>query len=177
MAGALSRRESDHWVYDDIVSAPLLKRRLRSKLIPGLSLFVLVVFTPYAVSAATKAGAPWWARVVSTLVPLLFLVIGIAFARLEVLVHDTPNGRSLEVHYGFGLLKQRFPAATIESATTVSQSMIEMGGLGYRGSLRVLRYAALVTRGGPALELQLTNRRRFLVTVDQPEDFVAALGK
>jgi hypothetical protein len=34
-----------------------------------------------------------------------------------------------------------------------------------------------VTRRGDALELKLAGDRRFIVTVDNPEDFVVALGQ
>jgi hypothetical protein len=51
-----------------------------------------------------------------------------------------------------------------------------MGGWGYRGSLKLFRRAALATRRGEALEIQLIGKRRFIVTVDNPEDYVAALN-
>ena len=52
---------------------------------------------------------------------------------------------------------------------------MQTGGWGYRGSLRLFKRAALVTRRGEALELTLTRKRRFIVTVDDPAVFVAAL--
>jgi hypothetical protein len=52
---------------------------------------------------------------------------------------------------------------------------MQMGGWGYRGSLKLLRQAAVVTRGGDALDVRLTGKRRFIVTVDSPEDFIHAL--
>jgi hypothetical protein len=90
---------------------------------------------------------------------------------------QTTEGPNLEVRYAFGFVTQRFPATTIVSATATMKSMVEMGGWGYRGSLRLFRYAALVTRSGAALELRLTNGRRFVVTVDEPERFAEVLAK
>jgi hypothetical protein len=50
-----------------------------------------------------------------------------------------------------------------------------VGGWGYRGSLKLFRRAAVVTRLGEALQVDLTGARRFCVSVDDPAAFVAAL--
>jgi hypothetical protein len=72
-------------------------------------------------------------------------------------------------------VRQAFEPAEIEGAYARNFSFAEMGGWGYRGSLRLMRRAALVTRRGNALELELSRRRRFIVTVDEPDEFVSAL--
>ena len=98
------------------------------------------------------------------------------FTRVVVRVVQSESGRGLEILYGpGGFVRQEFEPAEIEGAYARNLSFAEMGGWGYRGSLRLMRRAALVTRRGNALELELSHRRRFIVTVDEPDDFVSAL--
>jgi hypothetical protein len=89
---------------------------------------------------------------------------------------ETPTGRALEVIYGLGgLIRQVFGPERLVSASARNYSMMQMGGWGYRGSLKLLHRAAVVTRRGDALDLRLAGNRRFIVTVDSPGDFVRAL--
>ena len=74
------------------------------------------------------------------------------------------------------MVRQVFAADQIVSANARTLSAMQMGGWGYRGSLKILHRAAVVTRRGDALELQLTGERRFVVTVDEPAAFAAALS-
>jgi hypothetical protein len=98
------------------------------------------------------------------------------FLRIVVRVVQNEAGRSLVIEYGpGGYVRQVFEPFEIESAQVRQLSFAQMGGFGYRGSLRLLRRAALSTRRGDALELMLTRGRRFFVTVDEPADFVSAL--
>lgn len=93
-----------------------------------------------------------------------------------VRVVDTPEGRNLDVLYGpNGVVVQTFEAREILGASVVQAPMWRMGGLGYRGSLTLFKRAALITRRGDALALELTRGRRFIVTVDEPQSFVDAL--
>ncbi|MHB8826816.1 MAG: hypothetical protein ACYC5Z_04040 [Acidimicrobiales bacterium] len=93
-----------------------------------------------------------------------------------VRVVDTPDGRNLDVLYGpNGIIVQSFEAREILGASVVQAPMWRMGGLGYRGSLTLFKRAALITRRGDALALDLTRSRRFIVTVDEPQSFVDAL--
>ena len=109
--------------------------------------------------------------VVGSLSFVLFL-----FWRVIVRVVETPEGRALEVLYGpGGFVRQTFEHGELEEAYARDFSFAQMGGWGYRGSLRLLRQAALVTRRGEALELILRGKRRFIVTVDEPQEFVTAL--
>ncbi len=98
------------------------------------------------------------------------------FWRVIVRVVETPEGRALEVLYGpGGIVRQTFEHGELEEAHARDFSFAQMGGWGYRGSLRLLRQAALVTRRGEALELILRGKRRFIVTVNEPEEFIEAL--
>lgn len=158
----------------------VLSRRLRTS---GLSAILAVVSLVVSVAMVTafstspSGGAGLVAAIVAIFVPLLLLFTFVLSLRVEVFVLSSDRGRSLEIHYGFGIVKQRFAAEEILDATAKNLTFLEMGGWGYRGSLKVLRYAALATRRGEALELTLSRSRRFVVTVDNPKDFVQALGK
>jgi hypothetical protein len=69
--------------------------------------------------------------------------------------------------------------AEIEAAHAVDWKPLQwnlVSGWGYRGSLRLFRKAAWVLRSGPALELDLTGERRFVVTVDDAEEAAAVLN-
>jgi len=163
-----------------IVADIVLSRRLRtsglSTILAVVTLVVLVAMVS-AFSTSLSGGAGLVAAIVAIFVPLLLLFTFVLSLRVEVFVLNSDRGRSLEIQYGFGIVKQRFAAEEILEATAKNLSFLEMGGWGYRGSLKVLRYAALATRRGEALELTLSRSRRFVVTVDNPEEFVQALGK
>jgi hypothetical protein len=58
------------------------------------------------------------------------------------------------------------PITTIASGRAIDLRPRDWGGWGYRGSLRLAGRAGWVLRAGEALELTLTDGRRFAVTVD-----------
>jgi hypothetical protein len=94
-----------------------------------------------------------------------------------VRVVEAPRGRALEVLYGpRGIVRQFFGPDQLVAAHTGHFSYLQMGGWGYRGSLKLIRRAALATRRGDALDVDLSGKRRFIVTVENPASFVAALG-
>lgn len=85
--------------------------------------------------------------------------------------------RGLRIRYGC----LPWPATTvdvtsIERATEIDVRPIEWGGWGYRGSLKLMRRAALVHRAGPGIRLDLVEGRVFVVTVDNPGAAVALLN-
>ena len=53
---------------------------------------------------------------------------------------------------------------------------MEWGGWGYRGSLALVKKAAIVLRAGPGLRLDLLNGRTFVVTIDDPQTPAALLS-
>ena len=94
-----------------------------------------------------------------------------------VRVVATEEGRRLDVLYGpNGVVRQTFEVGEILGASVVQAPLWRMGGLGYRGSLRLFKRAALITRRGDALAVDLTRGRRFIVTVDEPAAFAEALS-
>ncbi|HUX04900.1 MAG TPA: hypothetical protein VMV53_08380 [Acidimicrobiales bacterium] len=113
----------------------------------------------------------------------LLVVYTVVFAALMALIScivvrvvEAPNGRRLEILYGpNGLVRQSFESDEIVAAHETTAPIVRMGGFGYRGSLKVLRRAALITRRGDALAVELTGDRRFVVTVDEAQAFATAL--
>lgn len=110
---------------------------------------------------------------------LVLLATGLAmvsFMSLDVAVGETG------VRVRAGALRWptvHFGLDEIEAARSVHWDPLRGGlvsGWGYRGSLRLMGRAGWVLRGGPALELDLTDGRRFVVTVDGAEEAAAVLN-
>ncbi len=137
-----------------------------------LAVFLLIS----ALFFSTSSSTPVVAVAIETVVVLAMAFAVFLFWKVIVRVVETPEGRALEILYGpGGFVRQTFGPDDLEEAYARDFSFAQMGGWGYRGSLRLLRQAALVTRRGEALELILRGKRRFIVTVNEPAEFVAAL--
>jgi hypothetical protein len=157
----------------------LIEQRLRTRGLVGFLLGVLVIFLVTAVSFMANAtgSISTTAYVIVVVISLVLAIPTFLFWRIDVRVVEGPTGHALEVAYGpGGAVVQRFGPDKLIAASANSFTFLQMGGWGYRGSLRLLRRAALATRRGDALDVQLQGKRRFIVTVDQPEDFVRALA-
>jgi hypothetical protein len=126
--------------------------------------------------SGSSSSFPVWGLLLELVVLIALVLVILLFTRVVVRVVQTDFGRGLEIVYGpGGVVRQVFEPAEVEGTYARNLSFAEMGGWGYRGSLRLIRRAALVTRRGDALELELSRRRHFIVTVDEPADFVSAL--
>ncbi|MEV4319721.1 hypothetical protein [Actinocrispum sp. NPDC049592] len=118
----------------------------------------MLVIPPIAVLVALfVTGSP--------LATVVILTVGvvIAFATVEVVVGPAA------VVVQIGLLKwprRIIPLAEIEEAHVITVAPLAYGGWGWR---RRPGRTAVVIRRGPALELLLRNDKRFIVTVDDPE--------
>jgi hypothetical protein len=127
-------------------------------------------------SADNSPSTPVVALLVGSAVALLLGVLALLASRILVQVTAVAGGRQLEIRYGpGGHLRQVLSPDSIESVRQIKLSALQTGGWGYRGSLKFLHRAALVTRRGEALEVTLSKGRRFVVTVDNPGEFVDAL--
>jgi hypothetical protein len=162
-----------------VSSVIVIEERLRTR---GLSLALAVVWLLLAavevlLLSLSSFNTPWIAIVVVAVALVLLALIYAGSLNVIVRVIDEPAGRTLEVLYGPGpIVRQRFRADEIERASAHHLSFTQMGGWGYRGSLRFFKYAALSTRRGDALMVNLSGARRFVVTVDEPESFAEALN-
>jgi hypothetical protein len=155
----------------------VVEERLRTRGLTMLLASIGVLFIGGSIGLASGISKlPTTFYVIETVVVVILLSATLLFTRIVVRVVETPPGRALEVVYGpGGVVRQVFGPDRLVSASARNYSMMQMGGWGYRGSLKLLRQAALVTRRGDALDVRLTSKRRFIVTVDSPEDFVRAL--
>jgi hypothetical protein len=92
-----------------------------------------------------------------------------AFAWVQVTVDE----RGLRIGLGpWAWTVKKMPLEAIATATAESIEALDWGGWGYR--VKPGR-SALVLHSGPAIVLELTDGRRFAVTVDDPETPVALL--
>jgi hypothetical protein len=157
--------------------AIVVEERLRTRGLVILLTSIGVVFIGASVALVSGlATPPPVFYFIEAVVVVVFVAAVLVFSCIVVRVVETPPGRTLEVLYGpRGLVRQVFGPERLVSAQARHYSMMQMGGWGYRGSLKLLRQAAVVTRGGDALDVRLTGKRRFIVTVDSPEDFTHAL--
>jgi hypothetical protein len=157
----------------------VMEQQLRSSWISGIIggiTFLYVVLATIFLESGSSVPVVALVLVLCALVLQLFAIF--VFLRVVVRVVQMESGRALVVAYGpGGHVRQVFEPSEIESAQVRQLSFTQMGGFGYRGSLRLLRRAALSTRRGDALELHLTRGRKFFVTVDDPADFVSALNR
>jgi len=156
----------------------VIERQLNTRTIAtGLSLLALIEFVLVGVVLG-NAGWPVVGVVVAGLATLVVLGCALMSWRVVVRVVRNDHGASdLDIVYGVvPHITQRFASPSIEAARVDEINAWRSGGIGYRGSLRILKKAALNTRSGPALVLSLSGSRTFLVTVDDPQDFVDALG-
>jgi hypothetical protein len=162
-----------------VSSVIVIEERLRTR---GLSialaaLWLAVALVGVLLLSLPSFNTPWIAIVVVALALALLALIYVGSLKLIVRVIDEPAGRTLEVLYGPGpIVRQRFRADQIERASAHHLNFTPIRGWGYRGSLRFFKYAALSTRRGDALLVNLSGARRFVVTVDEPESFAEALN-
>lgn len=99
-------------------------------------------------------------------VGLIHVAIGLV-CLLFTSIRVTIDRSGLRIAYGlFGWPVQRVPLAQIRQASTLQVHPMEWGGWGYRGSLRVMRRAAVVLRAGEGMRLELAGERTLVITVD-----------
>ena len=100
-------------------------------------------------------------------VVLLLPAIAITtFSRIRV----TADRSGLSVRYGFlGWPRTSVPLRRIATARAMDIRPTDWGGWGYRGSLTLMRRAAVVLRAGPGIRLDLHDGKVFVVTIDDPD--------
>jgi hypothetical protein len=91
---------------------------------------------------------------------------------LELLstIQVTVDATGVTVRYGHGgWVRQRIDMERVGSASVTQLGAFSPYGWGYRGSLKLLKRAAVVVRAGTGLRLDLRDGRRFVVTVDDAQ--------
>ena len=136
---------------------------MHSNLLARLGLLITVVGVLVAI------GTFWWLVIPCLLSGLLVL----SLATLQV------RADRAGLHVKYGLVP--WPCTTvavdrIDSASVIDVRPMEWGGWGYRGSLKLMKQAAVVHRAGPGIRLDLKDGKVFVVTVDDPITPVALLN-
>ena len=112
--------------------------------------------------------------VIAAVAPVVVVVlIATWFSSMHVAVSQ----QRVEVRSGLVAWPRiRLPLDSITSVIAEDLRPMRWGGWGYRGCIRLLERAAWILRAGPAIELQLTDGRRFAVTVDDAAEGAAGLN-
>ena len=104
---------------------------------------------------------------------LLTAVVVATFSHIRV----TADQSGLQVRYG--LLRwprTSVPIHRIATARAIDIRPADWGGWGYRGSLTLMKRAAVVLRAGPGIRLDLHDGKVFAVTINDPQDAVRLLN-
>jgi hypothetical protein len=105
--------------------------------------------------------------VVTSIAAIATLLLADAFSRVRV----TVDRHGVRIRCGYlGLIRRSIALADITHAEVFQLAPMAHGGWGYRGSLWLMRRAAIVVRGGTALRLALASGKEFSVTVDHADD-------
>lgn len=128
-------------------------------------LAVICVVAPpvvIAIVSALSGTAPTWS---SALVPLLvgaLAAVGIASVRVTI------DEKAVSIRMGLlGYPRRTVPLSDVTSAGTTTLTLLGNGGLGVR--LNASGDVAFKCRGGEALVLTLSTKRRVIATVDHPD--------
>ncbi len=110
-----------------------------------------------------------------------FEAIAVGFTGLITLNLATVRVRAdrngLHLRYGWlPLPRTTIRVERVRVASVIEVNPSEWGGWGYRGSLTLMKRAAVVLRAGPGIRLDLLDGKVFVVTVDNPHDGVALLN-
>ena len=93
-------------------------------------------------------------------------VAALAFRHITVTVDES----HLRTTFALPLIRVAIPLAEVERLEHVPDLRpVRYGGWGYRGSLRLLKRAAVILRRGDGVIFALTGDRRYIVTVDDAE--------
>ncbi len=105
-----------------------------------------------------------------------FLIAGLSTGLLAR-VRFQADSSGLRVQYGwFAWPRTTIDLHQIKRASVIDVRPAKWGGWGYRGSLTLMKRAAVVLRSGPGLHLELQSGKIFVATVDEPEVAAAVLN-
>ena len=100
---------------------------------------------------------------VPVVVAVVVAVLVLHFRQITVTVDET----HLRTRFALPLIRVAIPLAEVERLEHVPDLRpVRYGGWGYRGSLRLLKRAAVILRRGDGVIFALTRERRYIVTVD-----------
>jgi hypothetical protein len=126
---------------------------------PRPILFILTAAIVAVTIVIGIATGRWGVSAISTVLCVVSLVM------MGNRVTVGPNG--LRASMGlFGFPRVNLPLDRIVQASALDIRPSKWGGWGYRGSLKVMKQAAMVIRGGDGIRLDLTGGLVFVVSVD-----------
>ncbi|HTQ35910.1 MAG TPA: DUF1648 domain-containing protein [Steroidobacteraceae bacterium] len=120
-----------------------------------------VTIGSFALAILTSFRAP-----VAGVIPCIVGLACLVFTSIRVIA----DRAGVRIAYGpFGWPVQRVQLADIRQATMLHVEPMAWGGWGHRGSLKIMKRAAIVVRAGEGLRLELTGERTLVITVDGAE--------
>lgn len=129
----------------------------------GLAHMVVGIFLESAILAMTLSVSG-----------LVLVALGVAMSSIRV----SADKRGVIVRWGpLGWPSTTVPLGDIARASAIDVRPLDCGGWGYRGSLRLLGWAAIVMRAGPGLRMDLRSGKVMTVTVDDPETAAGLLNQ
>jgi hypothetical protein len=114
------------------------------------------------------------AGVVLVLISVIMAVVMVAFGSVTL----TASSSGVVIRYGRSPFRTVFALAAITGVDDVEVKWWRWGGIGYRGSRKLFKRAAIVLRSGPAVRLHLADGSTLTVTVDrarEARDHIASL--
>ena len=122
-----------------------------------------------ALGVIAALATVWW--LIFPTVAIGFLILSLATLRVRA------DRQGLRVRYGLLPWPTTHVAVgDMAAASVIDVRPMEWGGWGYRGSLKLMKQAAVVHRAGPGIRLDLHDGKVFVVTVDDPDTAVALLN-
>ena len=125
---------------------------------------------PLLLGLATLLVALGLTQLTELWIAMVLLLPAIAittFSRIRVAADNS----GLHVRYGFfGWPRTSVPIRRIATAQAIDIRPTDWGGWGYRGSLTLMKRAAVVLRAGPGIRVDLHDGKVFAVTIDDPNN-------
>ncbi len=134
-------------------------------------LWLLAALPLVAATFTSRASTSLAVTTSAVAVATLFLADAFSMVRVKV----DRNGVTITCGH-LGLVRRKVPLADINHAEVFDLVPMAHGGWGYRGSLWLMKRAAIVVRGGSALRLALQSGRELSVTVDDAVDAASLIN-
>lgn len=133
----------------------------------------------WALAAMAALGATaLYLALQGQLVLALLQLVAVVVLELLSSIRVTVDAQEVTIRYGrLGWVRQRISMARVGAASVTQVGALSPYGWGYRGSLRLLRRAAVVVRSGAGLRLDLKDDRWFIVTVDDAESASSLINR
>jgi len=139
-----------------------------------LGVMVLAAAAAPLIVSVVETSETREAGVVLVLISVIMAVVMVAFGSVTL----TASSSGVVIRYGRSPFRTVFALAAITGVDDVEVKWWRWGGIGYRGSRKLFKRAAIVLRSGPAVRLHLADGSTLTVTVDrarEARDHIASL--